>query len=206
MGRGGIRSPEHLAKLLAGSKARARPVLDRWFDKVPDLGPDVCWPFKGPPTNKGYCHFHLSGDPKRGDRIRILAHRFAWILANGKDIPDGLVVDHICKNTVCVNPAHLRVVTQEDNCTVLARPTPFHTNRTKTHCSKGHEFSPENTAMIPPRGQPDSPKRTRICLTCYPGNWRFALVPRNRPAKALTPEQYERRFGRRDPSLCVSRT
>jgi hypothetical protein len=145
--------------------SKAAPVLDRWYAKVPELGPDVCWPFKAPPTNKGYCHFHLSGDPKRGDRIRILAHRFAWELHHKQPIPDGKVIDHICKNTVCVNPLHLRAVTQEANCMELARPTPFLRNKLAKECPHGHPYSPENTVY---HQRPGKARANRICAVCYP--------------------------------------
>ena len=42
------------------------------------------------------------------------AHRIAWELRNGP-VPDGMVVDHLCRVRRCVNAAHLRVVTQKEN-------------------------------------------------------------------------------------------
>jgi HNH endonuclease len=45
-----------------------------------------------------------------GGYLRV--HRFAWELLNGP-IPDGPTIDHLCRNTLCVKPAHLEVVTQQ---------------------------------------------------------------------------------------------
>lgn len=43
------------------------------------------------------------------------AHRAAWIIANGRDIPGGMQIDHRCHNRACINPAHLELVTQSEN-------------------------------------------------------------------------------------------
>jgi hypothetical protein len=42
------------------------------------------------------------------------AHRAAWELTNGP-IPQGLTIDHLCRNRGCVNLAHLEVVTHAEN-------------------------------------------------------------------------------------------
>ena len=53
-----------------------------------------------------------------GDR-KIMAHRYSWELA-GNSVPEGMQLDHACRNRACVNPAHLRVTTQFENMQNLA--------------------------------------------------------------------------------------
>ena len=81
-----------------------------------------------------------------------MAHRFAYELLIGP-IPSGLTIDHLCRNTGCVNPAHMEPVTRAEN----ARR---HVPHRPAHCVKGHEFTPENT-YSPPKA-PGS----RQCKTC----------------------------------------
>jgi len=68
------------------------------------------------------------------------AHRLSYEASRGA-IPDGLTIDHLCRNRACVNPAHLDVVTHRENilrgfgrCAINAR---------KTTCPKGHPFDSE---------------------------------------------------------------
>lgn len=64
------------------------------------------------------------------------AHRFAAYLSSGA-IPEGMVVDHICKNRACVNDKHLRIVTKSQN-TLENSNSVGAINKQKTHCVKGH--------------------------------------------------------------------
>lgn len=153
----------------ANYKYAGETPLDRFWRHADVRGPDDCWTFSGYPTNRNYVHLHLSGDPRKGDRKRILAHRFSWIIHNAQDVPEGLVIDHICRNTLCVNPRHLRAVTQESNCMELAQGNPFFNNREKTTCKHGHPFEGANLARVLVKSR--NKKRwipTRICLTCQP--------------------------------------
>ena len=67
-----------------------------------------------------------------------IAHRAAYHLSVG-EIPPGLVLDHLCRNTLCVNPDHLEPVTGREN---IARA-----HAAKTHCKRGHAFDSENTYL-----------------------------------------------------------
>lgn len=80
--------------------------LDRFWAKVDKRGGEDCW-FWTASTVKGYGQIHL-----RGTTVR--AHRVSYSIVNGP-IPDVFRVDHICRVRRCVNPGHLRVVTNKQN-------------------------------------------------------------------------------------------
>lgn len=92
--------------------ARNPNILDRFWSKVEVRSKGECWEWRRldpliPPT---YGRFRIMP----GFRA-IGAHRFAWIIANRQDIPEGLVVMHSCDNKRCVNPGHLSLGTVSDN-------------------------------------------------------------------------------------------
>jgi hypothetical protein len=162
--------------------ARGKPDLtapERFWKKVHKT--EGCWQWTGSKKEDGYGFFVYQGRTTR-------AHRVALILS-GVDVPDydggsatGLVVDHICKNVSCVRPDHLRLVPQADNCTTHARDTsPFKRNRAAEKCVNGHPFEGANLAVRTVRGRKGRSYRTRICLTCWPGHWRYAVIPRDPP-------------------------
>ncbi|MGW6462577.1 HNH endonuclease signature motif containing protein [Streptomyces rubiginosohelvolus] len=95
---------------------------------APMLGP--CWTWTGYRDRDGYGHFYFQGR-------KYLAHRYAYTQLVGP-IPAGLVIDHLCRNPSCVNPAHLEPVTPAEN-TRRSEPA------MRTHCIHGHEFTAANT-------------------------------------------------------------
>lgn len=111
-----------------------------------------CWEWTGNKALTGYGTIKI-------DRKACYTHRVAYELIEGP-IPQGLVIDHLCRNHACINPAHLEPVTIGEN----TRRSPINfaaLNARKTHCSKGHEFTPENTYLTQ-RGQ-------RQCRKCGRG-------------------------------------
>ena len=83
-------------------------------------------------------------------------HRVSYEHRYGK-IPDGLVIDHLCRNRICVNPDHLEAVTSKIN--IMRSPiAPASINARKTHCPKNHFYTPENTYYYP--------DNRRACRTC----------------------------------------
>jgi hypothetical protein len=117
-------------------------VTDRMFDGEP------CWAWGNVPGTNGYGRTQVNGK-------RWLAHRVAYDLLVGP-IPKGLTIDHLCRNTWCVNPAHLEAVTLRVNN--LRGGNAAAVNARKTHCKRGHPFDKENTHIAVGGG--------RVCRTC----------------------------------------
>jgi hypothetical protein len=108
---------------------------------------ETCWLWKGSCTSEGY------GQIQMGRRFK-LAHRYAYELLCGP-IPDGKVLDHLCRVTACVNPDHLEAVTDRINS--LRGISPSAKNAQKTACVNGHPFTAENTYTYGGH---------RVCKTC----------------------------------------
>lgn len=68
---------------------------------------DTCWNWIGSTSGTGYGQL-------RHRRVSHSAHRLAYVFFVG-NIPCGMVIDHICHNKSCINPSHLRCVTQAQN-------------------------------------------------------------------------------------------
>jgi hypothetical protein len=96
---------------------------------------DTCWNWTGADNGVGYGHLRFG-------RKDYYAHRLAYEDAYGA-IPDGMVIDHLCRNRSCVRPDHLEAVTFREN--LLRGTGTSAANARKTHCTRGHEYSAENT-------------------------------------------------------------
>jgi hypothetical protein len=123
--------------------------MERFWSKVDKT--ESCWNWTASKNTQGYGGFKLNGKVKK-------AHRVAYELTRGH-IPDGLVLDHLCRNHSCVNPDHLEPVTHREN-TIRGVVGEMTRNRqlSKTHCRRGHEYTEENTYV--------SPKGDRTCKSC----------------------------------------
>lgn len=99
-----------------------------------------CWEWLAS-TWHGYGIFYCSEE-----RCGTNAHRVAWRLYKGP-IPDGLHIDHLCRNRRCVNPDHLEPVTQAINN--LRVPNNIADRaRARTHCPQGHLYDEANTYLL----------------------------------------------------------
>lgn len=129
-----------------------RSLADRFWEKVSVGSPDECWEWTAGTYSNGYGLFFVEHSPKRRN---AMAHRVAYELSVGP-IPDGLVIDHLCRNRACVNPDHLEPVTHRVNLLRGEGLTAIHA--AQTHCAHGHEYTPSNTYV--------RPGGTRECRTC----------------------------------------
>lgn len=129
------------------AEARARLELRFLAHTLKDAS---CWKWQGTISPKGYGHFWT------GKRT-VKAHRFSYELYV-RPIPEGYVLDHLCRNRRCVNPSHLEPVTSREN---TMRGIGFAAeNAKKTHCNNGHPFVGKN--LIVPKSRPNR----RVCRAC----------------------------------------
>ena len=118
--------------------------MDKFLDKTMYTGDCIVW-IAGLTTN-GYGKFKYNNRTYR-------AHRFAWEIAYGP-IPQDLVIDHLCRNIVCVNPAHLRAVTQRENIFATGSLSPIKKQAEQMVCKRGHTLTLSKG------------KKGRICRMC----------------------------------------
>lgn len=89
------------------------------------------------------------------NKAQIMAHRVTYTIFKG-EIPKNLVIDHECMNKWCVNPDHLRVVTERINA-IENNPGVVSKCAFVTNCPSGHEYSPENIYLW---------RNKRHCIAC----------------------------------------
>lgn len=100
-----------------------------------------CWLWTGRKTYGGYGSTNL----RCRNPVPVMAHRVAWTIASGRVIPRGLCVLHECDNPPCVNPAHLKLGSHQENMhDAAARGRMAGKNQwaNLTHCKRGHMYGP----------------------------------------------------------------
>lgn len=149
--------------------------MERFWSKVAVRSSEECWEWMASKYWNGYGAFFFEG------RVQG-AHAVAFKLTHGRS-PVGGEVRHTCDNRVCCNPAHLLEGTRLDNARDMAeRGRGRNHNTGRTHCKRGHEFTPENTRL-----RSDG---SRACLTCEKERLRRVLT--RKPAGGGLPRGYHR--------------
>jgi hypothetical protein len=109
-----------------------------------------CWTWMRYRSKAGYGYLRVDGNG-------VLAHRLSYSVFR-EPIPEGMTIDHLCRNRGCINPDHLEAVTIGENG---LRGTSFAAiNARKTHCAHGHELSGDN--LLREKSRPGR----RVCRQC----------------------------------------
>jgi hypothetical protein len=165
-------TPERGRAGLLPEPSRTPGLEARFWAKVrEDEGPDACWPWTAH-SKRGNGRFDVRPWTYQASRI-------AYWLATGRWPGDRLVL-HTCNDSLCCRPDHLLLGTDRDKVRATVRkgrhgmvlhPELFaailahgravaHPRIPKTHCQRGHPFSPENTRVDPRDGK-------RKCRACH---------------------------------------
>ena len=118
------------------------------FWKRVDKKESGCWEWTGKVNNFGYGQCQFAGRAMQSHRVS-----YEWTY---REIPNGKVIDHICRNRKCVNPSHMEAVTIGEN--VLRGLSPWAIRKRQTHCTRGHLLD-GNNLKIRSNG-------TRFCREC----------------------------------------
>jgi hypothetical protein len=163
----GLCSTHYGRHRIAGTLPQRAPVralaLSRFAQQIEESATG-CWEWTGSLTYQGYGQFTI-------ERKNVRTHRLAYELAGG-ELDETLVLDHLCRNRACCNPAHLEQVDQRTNTLRGVGPSAAFAHR--NHCSAGHEYTEQNTRRV---------GTYRFCRTCdrekarrLRAKWRSAAV------------------------------
>jgi len=129
------------------TRITTKPAIERFLNNIA-IDDNGCWFWIAGKTLEGYSTFQVN-------LKKIRAHRFIYKYYYG-NIPKNLILDHLCRNRACVNPAHLEPVTHKEN--ILRGKGVTAINAKRTSCIYGHPLS-GNNLYIQPNGQ-------RCCREC----------------------------------------
>jgi hypothetical protein len=129
---------------MAYKKGTYAPPIPR-LERSTRLDENGCWVWTASLSHDGYGQFCFRRRMRR-------VHRVTYELFKGP-IPDGLVIDHLCRNLRCVNPEHLEAVTHKEN-TARGLSAP------RKQCPHGHPYNEENTYIERSTGR----RRCRTCM------------------------------------------
>jgi len=131
--------------------SRYNDPMKRLWNKV-NISENGCWEWTGNTNHNGYGDFTVGYKHFR-------VHRFVYEVFVDS-IKEGMTIDHLCSNRVCVNPEHLEQVTRGENTNRGRLNNIAARIKNKTHCNYGHELTEENVFRW------KSTNYTRSCKKC----------------------------------------
>lgn len=135
-----------------GPRTATQTIYERLSEKSrpnPDTG---CIVWTRGTNNAGYGRIWING-------ANHMAHRVAYELF--APIPDGLVLDHLCRTPACINPNHLEPVTSTEN--IMRGQGCMADYARRTHCPQGHPYEGENLWLRPAANNGSGARRCREC-------------------------------------------
>ena len=144
--------PSRDGVIIANASESMRERFWRNVDRT--IGEAACWLWGAFISPNGYGQFSFQTGKAKDTRLTVWAHRCSYLLTHGS-IPDGLYLDHLCRNRSCVNPSHLQPVSAREN--LMRGDTKAANNMTKTHCPSGHAYTGDNLRVF---------GGSRQCRTC----------------------------------------
>jgi hypothetical protein len=167
------------------------PMSER-IQRAVEVDADGCWNWQQKLDGSGYGRVSTR---TAGVLVRQQAHRASYEAFVGP-IPEGMQIDHLCRNRACVNPEHLDPVTAEEN---IRRAIPYSPHAHSllaasgvpiTHCRRGHPFDEANTKV-----RPSGRRACRECIRQYKKDRRKSEKA-EKASRVTTGEQYRERFSR----------
>jgi len=120
-----------------------KSVEKRFLDKV--VKTNSCWFWIGSNNGVGYGEIRIKNK-------KFYAHRWSYTYYTGKEIPNGYQIDHLCRNSSCVNPDHLEAVTPRTNV-LRGDASKERPERKKKYCINGHLYSKNEYIRLDGKGR-----------------------------------------------------
>jgi len=130
----------NISLLAQGRESDLRDYITARRTVAPETG---CWEWNYRCDRDGYGQCNI-WDRVQHKQVGLRAHRLSYTVFIGP-IPEGLVIDHKCRNHCCVNPEHLKPMTDAENILIGVGIAAI--NKGKTFCEHGHEFTKCNTIL-----------------------------------------------------------